>query len=145
MIIVPFCFSSQHKYETHECCVQIKPKIVCPKLKQIKFKNQYKQQEVNNVIFSDIKCYMKGSDENILVAIHIRYLNMYLLLLAIVGIAKMNCLAKMKYITDPRSGWGTKTEGPNTNQGTCLVYHRPSLFADHTMAQTASKIMLEIY
>ena len=138
-----YWFSSQHKYETHECCVQIKPKIVCSQLKQIKFKNQHKQQEVNHVIFSDIECYMKGSDEK-LVAIHIRYLNMYLLLLSIVGIAKMKCLAKMKYITDPRSGWGTKTEGPYTNQGTCSVYQRPSLFADHTLAQTASRIMLEI-
>ena len=46
-------------------CVQIKPKIVCPKLKQIKFKNQHRQQEVNNVIFSDIECYMKGTDEKI--------------------------------------------------------------------------------
>ena len=60
-----YWFSSQHKYETHECSVQIKPKIVCPKLKQIKFKNQHRQQEVNNVIFSDIECYMKGSDEKI--------------------------------------------------------------------------------
>ena len=60
-----YWFSSQHKYETHECCVQIKPKIVCPKLKQIKFKNQHRQQEVNNVIFSDIECYMKGTDEKI--------------------------------------------------------------------------------
>ena len=60
-----YWFSSQHNYETHECCVQIKPKIVCPKLKQIKFRNQYKQQEVNNVIFSDIECYMKGTDEKI--------------------------------------------------------------------------------
>ena len=34
-------------------------------LKQINFKNQYKQQEVNNVIFSDIECYMKGTDEKI--------------------------------------------------------------------------------
>ena len=60
-----YWFSSQHIYEIRECCVQIKPKIVCPKLKQIKFKNQYKQQEVNNVIFSDIECYMKGTDEKI--------------------------------------------------------------------------------
>ena len=60
-----YWFSSQHKYGAHECCVQIKPKIVCPKLKQIKFKNQYKQQEVNNVMFSDIECYMKGTDEKI--------------------------------------------------------------------------------
>ena len=60
-----YWFSSQHKCETHECCVQIKAKIVCPKLKQINFKNQYKQQEVNNVIFSDIECYMKGTDEKI--------------------------------------------------------------------------------
>ena len=42
-----------------------KSKIVCPKLKQIKFKFQHKQQEVNNVIFSDIECYMKGTDEKI--------------------------------------------------------------------------------
>ena len=40
-----YWFSSQHKYETHECCVQIKPKIVCPKLKQIKFKNQHRQKK----------------------------------------------------------------------------------------------------
>ena len=40
-------------------------KIVCPKLKQIKFKNQHEQQEVNNVIFSDIECYMKGTDEKV--------------------------------------------------------------------------------
>ena len=60
-----YWFCSQHKYETHECCVQIKPKIVCPKLKQTKFKNQHRQQEVNNVIFSDIECYMKGTDEKI--------------------------------------------------------------------------------
>ena len=53
-----YWFSSQHKYESHECCVQIKRKIVCPKLKQINFKNQHKQQEVNNVIFKDIECYM---------------------------------------------------------------------------------------
>ena len=60
-----YWFSSPHKYETHECCVQIKPKIVCPKLKQIKFKNQHKQQEVKNVIFADIECYMKGTDQKI--------------------------------------------------------------------------------
>ena len=57
--------SSQYKYETHECSVKIKPKIVCPKLKQIKFKNQHKQQEVNNVIFSNVECYLKGTDEKI--------------------------------------------------------------------------------
>ena len=60
-----YWFSSQQKFETRECCVQIKPKIVCPELKQIQFKNQHKQQEVNNVIFSDIECYMKGTDEKI--------------------------------------------------------------------------------
>ena len=60
-----YWFSSQHKYEIHEFYVQIKPKIVCPKLKQIKFKNQHRQQEVNNVIFNDIECYMKGTDEKI--------------------------------------------------------------------------------
>ena len=38
---------------------------VCPKLKQIKLKNQHKQQEVNDVIFSDTECYMKGADEKI--------------------------------------------------------------------------------
>ena len=51
-------FPTQQKYETHECCTQIKPKTACPKLKQIKFKNHYKQQEVKNVIYSDIECYM---------------------------------------------------------------------------------------
>ena len=45
--------------------VQIKPKIVCPKLKRNNFKNQHRQQEVNNVIFSDIECYKKGTDEKI--------------------------------------------------------------------------------
>ena len=60
-----YWFSSQHKNETHECCVQIKPEIVCPKLKKIKFRNHYRQQELNNVIFSDIECYMKGTDEKI--------------------------------------------------------------------------------
>ena len=49
-------FTTQQKYETHECCTQIKSKIVCPKLKQIKFKNYHKQQEVKNVIYSDIEC-----------------------------------------------------------------------------------------
>ena len=39
--------------------------IVCPNIKQFKFKNQHKQQEVNNVIISDIECYMKGTDEKI--------------------------------------------------------------------------------
>ena len=68
-----YWYSSQHKYETHECCVQIKPKIVCPKLKQINFKNQHRQKEVNNVIFSDIECYMKGTDEKN-GSIHIGYL-----------------------------------------------------------------------
>ena len=60
-----YWFSSQYKYETHECCVQVKPKIARPKLKQNKFKNEHKQQEVNNVIFSDIECYMKGTDGKI--------------------------------------------------------------------------------
>ena len=57
--------NSQYNNETYACCVQIKPKIVCPKLKQIKFKNQHKQQEMNNVIFSDIECYLKGTDGKI--------------------------------------------------------------------------------
>ena len=65
-----------------------------------------------------------------LVAIHIRYLNMYLLLLVIVRIAEM------KYIADPRSGY-TNQRSCNTNRGT--------RFTDHTLVQTASKIMLEIY
>ena len=86
------------KEESHECCVQIKPKIVCPKLKQIKFKNQHKQQEANNVIFSDIECYMKGTDEKFGSNTYKRYLNMHLLLLVIVGIA-------------------------DTNQGTCFADH----------------------
>ena len=60
-----YWFSSQLNYETHECRVQIKPKIVCPKIKEIKFKNQHKQQEVRNVIFADIECYMKGTDQKI--------------------------------------------------------------------------------
>ena len=64
VIIVPIGLA-QYENETHECCFQIKPKIVCPKLKQIKFKNRHKQQEVNNVILSDNECYMKGTDEKI--------------------------------------------------------------------------------
>ena len=63
--ICSYWFSTQQKNETQECCIQIKPKIVCPKLKQIKFKNQRKQQEVDKIIFSDIECYMKGTDEKI--------------------------------------------------------------------------------
>ena len=55
-----YWFSSKPKYETHECCTQIKPKIVYPKLKQIKFKNHHKQQEVENVIFNDVESYMKN-------------------------------------------------------------------------------------
>ena len=43
-------FPAQQNCETHECCTQIKSKIVCPKLKQINFKNHYKQQEEKNVI-----------------------------------------------------------------------------------------------
>ena len=90
-----YWFSSHHKYETHECCVQIKPKIVCPKLKQIKYKNQHKQQEVNIVIFSDIESYMKGTDEKV-------GSNTYKIFEHVpiaIGIAKMKCLAKMKYIS----------------------------------------------
>ena len=26
-----YWFNSQHKSETHDCCIQIKPKIICPK------------------------------------------------------------------------------------------------------------------
>ena len=26
-----YWFNSQHKYESHDCCIQIKPKIICPK------------------------------------------------------------------------------------------------------------------
>ena len=40
-------------------------KIVCPKIKQIKFKNRRKQQEVKNVIFADIECYMKRTGQKI--------------------------------------------------------------------------------
>ena len=58
-------FSSQQKYDAHECCIQIKTKILCPYWKQIKFKNNHKQQEVNNVTFSDNKCYMKSVSETI--------------------------------------------------------------------------------
>ena len=60
-----YWFPTQQKYETHECCTQIKPKIVCLKLKQIKFKNHHKEQEVKNVIYSDIECYMEGVNEKI--------------------------------------------------------------------------------
>ena len=38
---------------------------MCPKLKQIKFKNLHQRQDVKNVIFSDIECYMKGVSETI--------------------------------------------------------------------------------
>ena len=34
--------------------------ILCPKLKQIKSKNQHNQQEMKNVIYSDIEFYMEG-------------------------------------------------------------------------------------
>ena len=72
-------FPTQKK--THKCCTHIKPKIVCSKLKQIKFKNPYEQQEVKNVIYSDIESYMDSINKK-LVIIHIKYLTMYLLPLA---------------------------------------------------------------
>ena len=65
MINVLFGFPLNKKYETHEYCTQIKPKIVCPKLKQIKFKNHYKQQEVKYAIYSNIECYMKSINKKI--------------------------------------------------------------------------------
>ena len=34
-------FPTQQKYETHERCTQIKPNILCPKIKQTKFKNHF--------------------------------------------------------------------------------------------------------
>ena len=58
-------FVTQQKQETHECCTQTKPQIVCPKLKQIKFKNHYKQQKVKNVVYSDIECYMVSINKKI--------------------------------------------------------------------------------
>ena len=60
-----YWFPTQQKYETHECCTQIKPKILCPKLKQIKFKNHHKEQEFKNVIYSDIEGYMEGVNKRI--------------------------------------------------------------------------------
>ena len=36
-----------------------------PKLKQIKFQNHHKQQEVKNIIYSDIECYVKSNNEKI--------------------------------------------------------------------------------
>ena len=36
-----------------------------PLKKQIKFKNHYKQQEVKNVIYSDIECYIDSINEKI--------------------------------------------------------------------------------
>ena len=56
---------AQQKYETYECCTQIKSKFVCPKLKQINFKNYYKQQKVKNVIYSDIECYMDSINKKV--------------------------------------------------------------------------------
>ena len=78
-------FATQIKFETHESCSQTKPKIVSPKLKQIKFKNHYKQQEVKNVIYSYIECYRDSINEKRLGIIHIKYLIMYLLPLVSVG------------------------------------------------------------
>ena len=60
-----YCFDTQQKFQTHGCCAQTKPKILCPKLKQINFKNHYKQQEVKNVIYSDIECFMDSINKNI--------------------------------------------------------------------------------
>ena len=60
-----YWFTSQQKYETHECCTQTKPKIVCPKFKKINFKNHCKQQEVKNVIYSDFECYMDSINKKI--------------------------------------------------------------------------------
>ena len=56
-------FATQQKFETHECCTQTKPMIICPKLKEIKFKKH--QHEVKNVINSDIECYMNNINKKI--------------------------------------------------------------------------------
>ena len=42
-----------------------KTTIICPKLKQVKFKNYYKQQEMKNVIYSDFECYMDSINKKI--------------------------------------------------------------------------------
>ena len=60
-----YWFTTQQKFETHECCTKTKPKIVYPKLKQINFKNHYKQQEVKNIIYSKIECYMDSINKEI--------------------------------------------------------------------------------
>ena len=60
-----YWFTTHQKYETHESCTQTKPKIVCPKIRQIKFKNHYKQEEVMNVIHSDIKFFMDSINKKI--------------------------------------------------------------------------------
>ena len=58
-------FATPQKYATFECCTQTKPPIVCTKLKQIKFKNYYKQNEVKNVIHSGIECYVDSINKKI--------------------------------------------------------------------------------
>ena len=60
-----YWFPTQQKYETHECCTQTKPKVVCPKLKQIKFNNHHQQKEVKNIIYIDVECYREGANKKI--------------------------------------------------------------------------------
>ena len=45
--------------------MQTKHKIVCPTKKLVTFKNYHKQHEVDNVIFTDVECYMEGMNRSI--------------------------------------------------------------------------------
>ena len=101
-------FATQQKYETHECCTQTEPKIVRPKIKQIKFKNHYKQQEVKNVIYSDIECYMDSINKKIVDNTHKISDHVPI----VVGFI-----------------WGTKVEAPNN--GSYKSYFGPDCIKDY--------------
>ena len=77
------CDNCEYWYDTeaknieHKCCLQIKPKTVCPK-KHISFKNFHKQQEVEIVIFVDIRKVYEGYKTDVLVITCLRYKHMCL-------------------------------------------------------------------
>ena len=55
---------SEDEYKEQQCCVEMKPKIVCPTHKHLTFNNYHEQQKLDNVIFDYIECYMEGMNRS---------------------------------------------------------------------------------
>ena len=51
-----YWFNSQIKYDNHICKHFFKPEIFCPMKKKIALINEYKRQNIKNIITADIKC-----------------------------------------------------------------------------------------